>query len=200
MHIKVFLKVSINLVCFSVALKFFLAFHAILLASLTSRHLYEGQRKGFSVLCFSDPSSFAYARIALWKMARPSVLSVLLAPHYFIPANAYLVPKQRCTEKWRQLQRRLHFPPCAIVLEIHIQPKHQSSDFCTRTKMFVPLMFPMKSSVVLADGGCGPIFLEASPSYYEIYIKGRPPSCWPGDFCLPQIVPGTAAANATGSH
>lgn len=66
--------------------------------------------------------------------------------------------------------------------------------------MVVPLMFPMKSSVVLADGGCGPIFLEAPPSYYEIYIKGILQSCWPWDFWSSQIVSGTAAAKVTVSH
>lgn len=86
------------------------------------------------------------------------------------------------------------------LLVLQIQPKHQSSDFCTRTKMFVLLKFPMKSSVVLADGGCGPIFLEASPTYYEIYIKGTLPSCWPGDFCLAQIVSGMVAAKMAVSH
>lgn len=90
------------------------------------------------------------------------LLLVLLLPHYFIQVNAHQVPKHRSTKKkMMKVSKKFTFPSVCYSeepLELRIQLKHQSSDFCNRTKMFVPLMFPMKSSVVLADGGCGPIF------------------------------------------
>lgn len=76
--------------------------------------------------------------------------------------NAHQVPKRRSTKKKKmKVSKKFAFPSVYYSeepLELRLQLKHQSSDFCNRTKMFVPLMFPMKSSVVLADGGCGPIF------------------------------------------
>lgn len=57
---------------------------------------------------------------------------VLLAPHYFVPANSHQVPKHKSMGK-KAVYISLHALYSEAVLKLRIRRKHQSSDFCTRT-------------------------------------------------------------------